>query len=809
MPQTLSPAALTLQIDPASLGFTDTSELTNTDPVWIGQDRAEKAARFGLSINQHDYNLFVLGEVGSGRSSLLFRVMQQVAATCPPVPDLIYLYNFAQPEKPIALRLLPGKGSELRSRMEAFSRDITAEIPRKLDEEGYRLDCVRARKVYQTEIDHAYAELAALASTWHYALRREDGRLVFNLLDKNGQAMQEETLLGLSAEQRVVLEQAEEELRAAIGEYLEKIRPKERAMEQALADLRYHTVQPLVSRLAHGLGADLAGQQEADEQRLHAWIEQLIADVLGNLDVFVPVPSAATQDDEHDEHDHLLELLARYRVNVVVDNADICGAPVLRDDDPVFRSLFGGIEYQAESGVLLTDFTHIRAGNLARAHGGFLMLHLSDLMRDAQVWEKLQRFLRNGRLQIEEPAAALGQLAATSLEPEALDIRVKLVLICTREEYYHLQELDPEFCRHFRAKVDFAESFPADDAARKATALFTAQTCRRLNLPHLEAAAVARLLLDMQREVDDQRRLSAAFGRLESWLVESAAVCAARGGKLISVADVDTAAQARIERHNYPEQCLHEAIGEGEIVIDVAGERVGQINGLTQIDLGDYRFGSPVRISARAYAGDEGIINVDREVEMSGPNHDKGVFILQHWLAATFAGITPLCLSASLVFEQEYHGVEGDSASCAELFALISALSGLALPQGIAVTGALNQHGEVLPIGGINEKIEGYFRICQRLGLTGKQGVIIPSRNRRHLLLDREVVSAVEQGRFSIRVMDNVHEGLELLTGLAAGSQDDMERFPPDTVLGRVQRTLERFRKACEQVEHPRDKDHH
>ncbi|HEY3327106.1 MAG TPA: AAA family ATPase [Novimethylophilus sp.] len=803
MPQTLSSAALTLQIDPASLGFADTSELTNTDPVWIGQDRAEKAARFGLAINQPDYNLFVLGEVGSGRSSLLFRVMQEIAATRPPVSDLICLHNFAQPEKPIALRLLPGKGSVLRSRMEGFTKDITVEIPRKLDEEGYRLDCARARKVYQAQIDHAYAELAALASSWHYALRREDGRLVFNLLDKNGQAMQEETLLSMSAEQRVVLEQAEEELRASIGEYLEKIRPKERAMEQALADLRHHAVQPLVGRLAEGLGAGLAGQQ-GDEQRLHAWIEQLIDDVLGNLEVFVPTAVA-----EDAEHDHLLELLARYRVNVVVDNGNVSGAPVLRDDDPIFRSLFGGIEYQAESGVLLTDFTHIRAGNLVRAHGGFLMLHLGDLMRDAQVWEKLQRFLRNGRLQIEEPAAALGQLAATTLEPEALDIQVKIALICTREEYYHLQELDPEFCRHFRTKVDFAESFPADETARQATALFTAQTCRRLKLPHLEAAAVARLLLDMQREVDDQRRLSAVFGRLESWLVESATVCTARGGELISVADVEAAAQARIARHNYPEQCLHEAIGEGEIVIDVDGERVGQINGLTQIDLGDYRFGSPVRISARAYAGDEGIINVDREVEMSGPNHDKGVFILQHWLAATFTSITPLCLSASLVFEQEYHGVEGDSASCAELFALISALSGLALPQGIAVTGALNQHGEVLPIGGINEKIEGYFRICQRLGLNGKQGVIIPSRNRHHLLLDREVVSAVERGRFTIRTMTNVQEGLELLTGLAAGSQDEMGRFPPDTVLGRVQRTLERFRKACDQAEHMRDKEHH
>lgn len=802
MPQTISCAELTLQIDPASLGFTDTSELTDTAPVWIGQERAEKAAIFGLAIDQPDYNLFVLGEVGSGRSSLLYRAMQEAAAKRPPAPDLVYLHNFSQPEKPLALRLQSGQGSVLCQRMETFARDITAEIPRKLDEEGFRLDCARTRKTYQVEIDHAYADLASLAATWHYALRREDGRLVFNLLDKNGQALQEDALLAMTSEQRMVLEQAEAELRVAIGDYLEKIRPMERAMEQALADLRRQTVQPLLDKHAQELGAALAGQLE-DGHRLNAWIRQLVADVLDNLDIFAPAGAG-----EDANHERLLDLLARYRVNVVVDNGNVSGAPALRDDDPVFRSLFGGIEYQAESGVLLTDFTHIRAGNLLRAHGGFLMLHLCDLMRDTQVWEKLQRFLRNGRLQIEEPAAMMGQLAAATLEPEAIDVRVKIVLIGTREEYYDLQELDPEFSRHFRAKVDFAESFPADAAARRATALFIAQTCRRLGLAHFEAPAVARLLLDMQREIDDQRRQSTVFGRLEAWLVESAAECASRGGKLVSMGDVESALMARNTRHNYPEQRLHESIAEGEILIRINGREIGQINGLTQVDLGDYRFGSPVRISARAYAGDEGIINIDREVELSGPNHDKGVFILQHWLAATFTSITPLCLSASLVFEQEYHGVEGDSASCAELFALISALSGLPLPQGMAVTGALNQHGEVLPIGGINEKIEGYFRVCRRIGLDGMQGIIIPSRNRSHLLLDREVIDAVEQGRFIIHTIDDVHQGLELLTGMLAGTPDEMGNFRPDTVLGRVQRTLEGYRKAYDAVGHPRDREH-
>jgi predicted ATP-dependent protease len=801
MVQTLSVNELTLQIDATALGFKDTSELTDSSPIWIGQDRAEVAARFGLAIDQPDYNLFVLGEVGSGRSSLLYRAMQEVAASRPAAPDLVFLFNFQQPEKPMALRLQPGQGSLLRQKLEAFTQEVTAEIPRKLDEEGFRLDSHRIRKAHQVEIDHAYGELCALAAAWHYALRREDGRLVFNLLDKNGQAMQEESLLAMSPEQRVVLEQAEGELRTAIGEYLEKVRPKERALDRALSDLRRSSVQPVLDRLMQDLSGVHAAQPEGGP-RLQAWVSSLTADVLDNLDVFAP----SGHGDEVD-HERLLMQLARYRVNVVVDNGNINGAPVLSDDDPVFRSLFGGIEYQAESGVLLTDFTRIRAGNLLRAHGGFLMLHLRDLMRDAQVWEKMQRFLRNGRLQIEEPAATVGQMAATTLEPEALDVNVKIVLIGTRDEYYELQELDPEFSRHFRAKVDFAESFAADAAGRTATALFIAQTCRRLSLPHFDASAVARLLLEMQRDVDDRNRQSALFGRLEAWLVESAAMCAVRQGQLVSASDVEQALQARNARHNYPEQRLHESIAEGEIMIRIHGREIGQINALTQIDLGDYRFGSPVRISARAFAGDEGVINIDREVEMTGPNHDKGIFILQSWLSATFSRVAPLCLSGSLVFEQEYHGVEGDSASCAELFALLSALSGLPLPQGIAVTGALNQHGEVLPIGGVNEKIEGYFRVCQRIGLDGMQGVIVPARNRSHLLLGRDVTEAVEQGKFVVHVIDHVQEGLELLTGMSAGVPDDSGNFRPDTVLGRVQRTLESFRKACDMSGHPRERE--
>lgn len=796
----LRPDELTLAADAQVLDFADTSQLLEVTPGWIGQSRAEKATQFGLAVDQPGYNLFVLGETGSGRSTLLLQAMQQVASSREAAPDLVYLYNFELPERPVALRLQPGQGRVLRGLLEEFTHHIARDIPHKLDEEGVRRDSERIKKSLQEGLDKAYADLTTFAASRHFALRREDGRLVFTLMDKNGQAMQEDAVMAMSADQRMVLEEAEQELRSEIARYLENVRPIEREMERQLAQLKRNAVEPVVARELDAICAVLAGKV-IDESKFAAYLAQVTRNVLAALEVFTLGRS--------DDLDGLgIEtLLSRYRANVLVDNAEARGAPAISDTDPVFRSLFGGIEYQAENGVMVTDFMRIRAGNLVRAHGGFLMLQLRDVIRDPQAWEKLQRFLRNGRLQIEEPSAAFGQLATTTLEPEPLELNVKLVLVGTREDYYDLQEGDPEFARHFRVKVDFAEHFPASQDTRRASAALIAQRCVAMKLPHVTAGAVSRLLLEMHRRIDDQRRMSTEFGHLEDILVEAAAYARARGAALIDVQDVETTLAERMARHNYPEQALLEAIADGELMIRIHGRKVGQINGLTQADLGDYRFGSPVRISAQAYAGEDGVVNIDREVEMTGPNHDKGVMILQGWLSAAFSHLAPLCLSASLVFEQEYHGVEGDSASCAELYALLSALSGLPLPQGIAITGALNQHGEVIPIGGVNEKIEGYFRACRSLGLDGAQGVIIPSRNRPHLLLDQEVIEAVQQGKFKITTIDNVLEGIELLTGLPAGEADEAGDYRPDTVLGRVQRTLDTFRKACD-AGHPRDHDH-
>ncbi len=798
---TLPPDALRLQIDATALGYADTSEWVDAPLPWVGQDRAQEAARFGLAMEQPDYNLFVLGEVGSGRSSLLLQLMQSVAAERAVPPDLCYLHNFDAPEHPRALRMPAGQGRQLRQLMQALTKTMQVEIPLRLGSEDFKADSQRIQAAYKAEEAKAYADLDAYAEARHFTLFRESGHLVFTLVNAAGHALTESEARSLPKDQRAEIEQAEQELRAEIARYLEKTRPLERVMDEALAALRRQTVKPLLEHELQDIRVSLK-KQIKDTFKLGTYLDQVAHDVLEHLELFNPL---SEEEDELTRREALALHLARYGVNLVVDNANRTGAPVIVEQNPVQRALFGSIEYQADEDTLVTDFSRIRAGSLLKAHGGFLMLHLRDLLTDEPVWERLRRYLRSGRVQIEEASAALMPMAAVSLEPEAVDAEVKIVLVGSVEQYYAVQEADPDFARHFRCKVDFAESFFATEDTRADTAVFVAHVCRRQGLPQFTAAAVARLLEDAHRDVDDQTRQSAIFARYETLIAEAAALRRARASVpvlgltlLVEAQDVQAALAARRQRNDYPEQRLREAILEGDHLITSEGSRVGQINGLTQIDLGDWRFGLPVRVTARTHAGAAGVLNLEREVEMSGPIHDKGVLILRSYLGTLFAHLAPLAMTASLVFEQEYSGVEGDSASCAELLVLLSALADLPLRQGVAITGALNQHGDVLPVGGINEKIEGWFRVCEAQGLTGRQGVLIPARNRRHLMLEPAVADAVQAGQFHIYTADQVLDGLELLTGtpsgLAAFAQTGT--YPEDSVLGRAERTLIDYRQA-------------
>lgn len=790
----LTVAELRLTVNPDTLGFADTTELLDHTLPWIGQERAEIAARFGLEMEQTDYNLFVLGEVGSGRSSLLKQAMQEAASKRQTPPDLCYLHNFDAPEHPRAVRLRAGQGRLLRQYMARMMKDLLTEIPLQLDGPDFKEESERIEKSYIEEESKAFAELETFGEARHFRLDREANQILFTLHGKKGHAMTEDEILSLPKKRRADIAQAKQELIAEINRYFEKTRPMERAMNEALAALRRQMVKPLLNRELQKIRTSL---EIKDPVKLDVYLDHVMGDLLNNLELF-----KASESDDELRKEMLNKVLSHYQVNLVVDNDGLHGAPVIVEDNPLFRSLFGSIEYQTESDVLVTGFSRIRAGSLHKAHGGYLMLHLRDLLTDDLVWEKLRRFFRSGRLEIEEPGTAFAPIAAVSLVPEAVDATVKIVLIGSRELYYELQDGDPEFARRFRVKVDFADRFSANADTRRASAIFVAQTCQKLGLPQFSAAAVARLLEQGHREVEDRSRQSAIFGHIKALIMESAVLCRKQDVCLVEATDIDAALAARKLRHDYPEQRMREAIAEGDLLISLHGDQVGQLNGLTVVDLGDHCFGFPMRVTARTYAGEDGLINIEREVGMSGPVHDKGVLILHNYLSALFAHDAPLALNASIVFEQEYRGVEGDSASCAELYALLSSLSGLPIKQGIAVTGALNLHGDVLPVGGINEKIEGYFHICAAAGLNGSQGVLIPHRNRRHLMLDHQIIEAVAQGLFHIHTVEHVTEGLELLTGVVAGCANNMGVFPRGSALSHAQKTLLAYRKACQASQH-------
>ena len=835
----LAPHQLRLTVDPATLGFASTAQLQDLPLPWIGQERAHAAAEFGLGLQQPDYHLFVLGEVGSGRASLLRQAMHTAASQRPVPPDLCYLHNFDAPGRPQALRLPAGQGHRLRQGLADMARSLQADIPKTLAGPTFKAEAERIEKVWQTQEAEAFAGLDALAQARHFSLSRDDGQLVFTLIGPKGQPLTSQEAHALTPERRAEIDLAEQALRAEIARFLEATRPLERARDAALVALRREAVKPLVDnaletiRLGLHYPAETSvdsadnphiqdgedGQEAQTATRLSHWLDQVERTVLDHIDLFEPNDAEPATDAEDDRKDALDDLLARCEVNLVVNNADRSAAPVLIEDNPTVRTLFGSIEHGADADMVQADHLSLHAGSLLKAHGGFILLHLHDLAAEEGLWPRLRRFLRCGRLQIEDGNAAHSGGSGgggSTVQPEAVEVQVKIVLIGSVDEYYALQDADPDAARRFRAKVDFVDRFVATPATQQATAIFVAHSCKKRGLPHFAAGAVALLLEQSHRDADDQGRQSALFAHTEALLIESAALCSARGGALVEAIDVVAAQRARILRHNQPEEELHESITEGERLITLRGSVAGQINAMTQIDLGDYRFGFPVRITARTFAGQEGLLNIEREVDMSGPIHDKGVLILHSYLTALFSHVAPLALNASIVFEQEYSGVEGDSASCAELYALLSSLSGLPLRQGIAVTGALNQHGEVLPVGGINEKIEGWFQACVAAGLDGTQGVLIPARNRRHLMLERAIVDAVARGLFHVYTMEHVSDGIALLTGEASGmSPAELLQALANgnaepavevqhTVLQRAESTLRAYRRACQSAGHTR-----
>ncbi len=792
-PTELTAGQLRRRVDTGRFSFASTADAPELEGI-IGQDRAARAIEFGIEMPYPGYNVFASGPAGAGKTSIITRFLEAKAATRPVPSDWGYVHNFTDPDRPRAVRLPPGGGIRLREQVDSLLSQVADVLAKTFSGDQY----AERRNALARELDALRAErfrqLDAFVREQGFALARTQmGMFVAPV--KDGQPLTPEQFEALSEQEQAAYAQRGPALQEMLERTVRQIQELEEAAQQRLARLDQEiaaaTIHPFFEKLSREYSAwpDVVAYLEGVEAHIAQHAEQFkekeqsAAGEGGAAPAGGPLPGMRPGAPSP---------LDRYRLNVIVDNSGLQGAPVVVETNPTYLNLIGRVEMRAELGTLITDYRYIKAGALHRANGGYLLLDARVLLRQPLAWEALKQALRNSRIRIEEMAQQLGVLATTSLNPEPIPLDVKVVLIGDPFTYYLLYAYDEQFEKLFKVRADFAQEMDWTPENEEKIVRFIRNRCQEFNLPHFDASAVAKVVEHSGRLVEDQRKLTTRFA-LVSDIIQEAAFWAGRAGHaLVTAEDVQRAIDERVYRSNQYEERLREAITDGTIMVDTTGATVGQVNGLSVISLGDYAFGRPSRITCRTFQGRAGVINIEREARLSGRIHDKGILILSGFLGGRYAQDKPLSLSASIAFEQSYEGVEGDSASVAELCALLSSLSGLPLKQGIAVTGSVNQHGEVQAIGGATIKIEGFFDVCRAMagGLTGDQGVIIPAANAATLMLREDVVEAVAGGKFHIWAVRHVDEAIELLTGVPAGERGPDGAYPPDSVNGRVDRQL-------------------
>ncbi len=781
--------------DAASLAFETTRDLTDLDEA-LGQARALGALRFGVGIHHEGYNLYVMGSPGLGKRTIVRRLLEQRAAEVPPPPDWCYVNNFRAPHKPQALRLPAGTGASLQRDMRALVKRLLTVLPAAFDSDDYRNRVQAVKDEFKGREEQLFGTVAEQARQVHFLLVRTPVGYTI-APERNGEVLGPEEFEHLTPDERTAIEHNSEEVRQALSRAFQQVaawhREHDKRVEQINVEITRATVEHQVW--------DLEQRYQALPE-VTAFLAEVKNDIIENGDEI----RAAAQQKMIDEV--LITPFNRYYVNVLVDNGATAGAPLVYEDHPSYQNLVGRIEHLAHMGTLVTDFTLIKSGALHRANGGFLMLDMRKLLMQPFAWDALKRALYARELRIQSLEHMLSLVSTISIEPDPIPLDVKVVLIGERLLYYLLCEYDPEFALLFKVEADFAEEFERSADNSLLYARFIATLQRRERLKPIERDAVARLIEHAARCAEDGEKLSLHMERLLDVMRESDYWASERAHEVIARADVERAVAERIHRADQLRERMHEAVLRDLRLIDTEGARVAQINGLAVVQLGAHAFGHPSRITATARVGDGKVVDIEREVELGGPIHAKGVMILSAFLADRYARDQPLSLSASLVFEQSYGIVEGDSASVAELCVLQSALADIPLRQDLAITGSVNQHGTVQVIGGVNEKIEGFFDICRARGLSGSQGVIVPAGNARHLMLRGDVVEAVRDGRFHVYAVRHVDEAMERLTGRAAGTADAEGGYPADTVNGAVQRRLRKLSELRRRYARPdRDND--
>jgi predicted ATP-dependent protease len=775
------------RVDPAQLP----KSTVNVPPLegTVGQPRALDALAFGLEIRSPGYNLFVAGPSGSGRERTVGDFLQRFAPTRPAPSDWVYVYNFTQPDRPNAIRLPQGQGRAFAAALEIFLQAAQREIPRAFESEDYARHRREALAELNLQTDALFETLQEYARVQGFAIEITPGGIV-TVPVREGQPLSPEEFQHLPAEQQQEIEQRLPDLQEHIADTLRQARQIRKEASERVRQLERD-----VARFTLGPHMDELRETYANQPEVLAYLEQVQSDLPEHLDDFrsgdgerePPNPLSRLSGLPKEEH------LARYRVHVFVDNAGLQGAPVIVERNPTYYNLTGRIDYRATFGALTTDFRQIKPGALQRANGGFLVLHIQDVLRAPLAWEALKRALRCAEVTIENLGEQYSALPTEQLRPEPIPLDVKVILLGPPEIYALLYQADPDFQELFKVKADFSPDMEWNDEHIGHYTAFISRRVKEMGLRHFDCSAVGRVIEEGARLREDQHKLSTRLRDIADIVSEANYWAGKADHELVQASDVDQAVAKRRYHSNLIEERLQELITAGTIMIDTAGTRVGQVNGMAVIDLGGYAFGKPSRITARVSPGRGSVQSIEREIELSGPIHSKGVLILSGYLAGQYSQDAPLALNASITFEQSYDEIEGDSASSTELYVLLSALADLSIAQGIAVTGSVNQRGEIQAVGGVNAKIEGFFAVCKARGLTGDQGIIIPAANVPHLMLDEEVINAVRNGQFHIWAVHTSDEGIELLTGCPAGERGATGQYPAETVHRLVEDRLRNY----------------
>ncbi|TRO46850.1 ATP-binding protein [Candidatus Bathyarchaeota archaeon] len=749
----------------------------------IGQERAVRALKFGLRIRDKGFNIYVAGYPGTGRRTAVKNFVEECARVEPVPPEWCYVNNFSNQYQPDAIQLPAGKGREFQGAIKNLIEAIRTALPKAFESDDYaarREDTIRVLEKQRKEV---IDKLNAKAQQEGFIIQSTPiGLILIPVID--GKPLKEEELLSLPQKMKDLIQEKrgrlESELRNSMRQFLDMERKIREELKKLNRDIALYAIGNLVE--------DLKEKYKALPEII-SYLKAMQNDILDNIEQFVKGGEA--QEQTPFPVPWMKEASFRkYEVNVIVDNSNVKGAPVVTEFNPTYQNLFGATEKEAQFGALVTDFTMIRGGSLHKANGGYLIIPVEDLLRNPFSYEGLKRALRDEKIVIEEPQERFGFISIKSLKPEPIPLKVKVILIGNPYLYQQLLALDMEFTKLFKVKAEFDTTMVRTEENVKRYAAFVCTICKKENLKHLDASGLAKIVEYSQRVAQDQQKLSTRFAEVGDIIREANFYASQEKSEVVTATHVKKAIEEKIYRSKLIQEKIQEMISREILLIDTETEKVGQVNGLSVMGLGDFAFGNPSRVTASVGLGRGGVIDIEREAKMGGPIHTKGVLILSGYLNEKYAQDKPLSLSARLVFEQNYGGVEGDSASSTELYSILSALSGLPIKQSLAVTGSVNQKGEVQAIGGVNEKIEGFFEVCKAKGFTGKHGVMIPASNVQNLMLKEEVVDAVKAGKFHIYSVKTIDEGIEVLTGTKAGNRRKDYTFEEGTVNFMVDKQL-------------------